>query len=482
MYFDRRFILTALAATVVALAAPAAAQVAPQPLQPLTMTSQPGPRQFRVERQGVFNKTKVRYDVELVETIVKDGAGKPSASLLSTAYVAKDVADPSRRPVIFAFNGGPGGAAEFLRFGALGPKIFPSGKPNTPLADNPLSPLDAADLVFLDPPETGYSRTLPGGNPDRYYSIDGDSEVMSQAVVDWLRAHHRLSSPVYLLGESYGTMRAVAMARDLAREPEKIEVAGLMLAGNSLGYGQKGQMPDILFTANALPMMASVAWNYGKIDNKGQTWTQAVDKARRFARTTYIDALMQGYELDDATREAVVRQLPALIGIPERYFREHHTIVVKDFLSELLRDRGLVVDGNNGRETHPAGGDHDRSNPFPAWGRAMDAYVADDLRISGMPPYIPADMTLNPKWNYYTAGAMALDVTLAKAMRDNPKLRVMLVQGRYDTLTTIGNSEYIMRQADLDRSRYSIAYYDAGHNLAPQPEILNAIHGFVEAR
>jgi len=191
---------------------------------------------------------------------------------------------------------------------------------------------------------------------------------------------------------------------------------------------------------------------------------------------------MQGYELSDSSREAVVRALPSIIGIPERYFRDNHTIVVKDFLSELLRDEKLVLDGNDGRLTHPAGGAEARVDPLLAWNRAMDDYVAKDLKFGGLPGYEAVNLTLNPRWNYYTAGAMALDVTLATAMKDNPQLRVALVQGRHDTLTTLGNSEYIMRQADLDRRRYSILYYDGGHNVAPVPEIMNAVREFVQPK
>lgn len=462
-----------------ALAGPAAAQYPPPALKPLTMTSEPG-RLLTAERQGVFNKTPVRYDIELEETIVKDAAGRPTASLYALGYVAKGVRNPETRPVIFAFNGGPGGPAVYLNFGSLGPRIFPSGQPRTQLVDNPSSPLDAADLVFLDPPDTGYSHTFPGVDAKQFYSIDGDSEALSQVVVDWLRVHHRASAPVYLLGESYGSMRAVAMARDLMRGPAKVNVGGVILAGNSLGYFQKGQMPDVLYWANALPMEASVAWSHGKIDNKGQTWAQAVDKARLYARTKYISALMQGYRLDDETRAEVIHDLPAIIGIPESYFREKHTIVVRDgdFLRELLKPEGRVVDGDDGRLSAPAG-PQERSRYFSDHARMLSTLMATDLKFTGLPDYVPINTSVSRVWNFYTAGAMALDVTLAKEMKDNPNLHVMLAQGRFDTRTTIGNSEYIMRQADLDWSRYVEVNYDGGHSMAPEPEILSAIRRFV---
>jgi carboxypeptidase C (cathepsin A) len=380
----------------------------------------------------------------------------------------------------------------FLRFGSLGPKILPStlgseaadAKPI--LVDNPLSPLDVTDLVFVDPTDTGFSHTLPGVSTRQFNSIDGDSEATTQLVINWLRVHHRLDSPVYIYGESYGSMRAVAMTRDLARSTPKIVVAGLMIGGNSLGYFQKGQMPDILYEANALPMMASVAWHYGKIDNQHQTWEQAVDKARFFARTQYISALIMGFSLDSATRENVIRQLPDIIGIPESYFRKHNTIVVKDFCAELLRDSGLVIDRDNGLRTMPASAPPQKfADVIRRYGEYMDFYAANELGVVGLGGYQtihPDIVRLGGEWNYLTAGAMALDVTLATVMKENPKLRFMMTQGRYDTLTTLGNSEYIIAQTDIPLDRYTEAYYDAGHSLKPLPEVMTAIHKFIENR
>ncbi len=475
----------ALSAAAISLASPVAAQFAPKPLAPLTMTAVSAQPVFTADHVGTFNGKRVRYRSEVAETIIADRDGKPAAHLFSYAYIAQTTVKAAARPVIFAFNGGPGGSSVFLHLGALGPKILPMalnpGDPIVPgngLIDNPQSPLDVADLVFLDPVETGLSHLEPGADGRPFYSIDGDSEAMSRQVINWLTMHGRLDSPVYIYGESYGTMRAVAMGRDLARGAPALRVAGLLLGGNSLGYFQKGQMPDILFAANALPMMASVAWYHGAIDNKGQTWRQAVDKARAFAETDYVAALMQGYQLDDATRDAIVRKLPSIIGIREAYFRDKHTIVASDFLRELLRDRGLLVDGNDGRKTIPANAERSPP-PFQRYADAFETYLRGPLGVADVKPYQPVNMALNPVWNYYTAGAMALDVTLSKLMLDAPAMRVMLVQGRYDTLTTLGNSEYIMRQANLDWHRYQIAYYDGGHSLIAQPEIMSAIRRFV---
>lgn len=476
----QRFRRGAFGALLLTIAAASLAQVSPPELQPLSMTSEPGPRAFRVERSGRFNGKRVSYTIEVAETLLRDASGQRTASLFSCSYIATKSA--ANRPVIFAFNGGPGFASAWMNFNALGPKILAReldvGVARLPLVDNPLSPLDVADLVFPDPVDTGYSYNLSESSKSQFYSIDGDSEAMSQLVINWLRTHGRLSSPVYLIGESYGTMRAVAMVRDLARGAPAVKVAGVMLAGNSLNYRQRGRIPEVSFKANALPMMASVAWYHGRIDNKGQTWAQAVGKAQSFARGPYVGALMMGYRLDEKTREEILRQLPSLIGIPESYFRKNHTIVVADFKSELLRDKGLVLDGDDGRITHLADEPGDRN--IDLYRKAMEGY-ASELGVTGLGGYNALNLALNPRWNYVTAGAMTLDVTLAQAAKDNPALRIMLVQGRYDTLTTIGNSEYVMAQSDLPWERYVQVNYDGGHMLIAQPEAMSAIRTFVSA-
>jgi carboxypeptidase C (cathepsin A) len=368
------------------------------------------------------------------------------------------------------------------------------------LIDNPDSVLDAADLVFVDPIDTGFGRSMPGA-ADEFVSVDADSEAMSQFVINWLRTHERMASPKYVLGESYGTLRAIAMARDLARSDPKVVLDGVILAGQAITFAQNGRVPHPIFTALDLPMMASVAWHYGKIDNENQTWDEAVQKARAFAYDQYLPALARGYQLDRATFDRIVQQLPGLIGIPENYFRTNNTIAVMDFNSELLRDRGLVLDRNNGLETLPApppdtqakdnesaakeSADKARSKPYPysAFRRNMERYATEELGATGLGTYEP---TTPPRegarpWNFFTTGAPALDVTLVTVLRECPKMRVLVLQGRYDTLTDIGATEYVMSQTDLPRDRYNISYYNGGHMLAPEPEALNPLRSFMSA-
>jgi carboxypeptidase C (cathepsin A) len=459
----------------------------PPPLAPLGMKGVDGAHVFNTEHSGVFGGAHIRYRATVAETVIEDPGAVPAADLYSFSYVAHGIRNPASRPVMFIFNGGPGASSVFLHLCSLGPRILrdctPAGtsNPTTPLIDNPESPLDVADLVFIDPTDTGWSHTLPGVSPGQFHSVDGDSDEVTAFILWWLRKHDRSGSPVYVYGESYGSMRGVAVVRDLERSKPKVAVAGLMLGGFAISFGRGNGTPDPIWEALRLPTVASMAWHYGKIDNKHQTWEQAVDKAAEFARTQYVGALMLGNQLDAATRRRIIERLPALSGIPQSYFISHHTIEVGDFADELLHDRGLVLDGNNGLWTHAVGAKRPK-NGYIAYSNGIARYARGELRVRGLGPYeiiTPNDLEVFEAWNFRTSGAPSLEVTLAQAMRNDPHLRLMVVQGRYDTQTQVADTRYVLDQTDVPRERLTMAYFDGGHMLEPQPEVMRAIRSFM---
>lgn len=461
----------------------------PPPLAPLVMRGVSGPHVFTTEHSGVFNGRRVRYDATVAETVIEDPGKVPAADLYSISYIARGAGNAAARPVMFIFNGGPGAASVFLHLCSLGPKILrdctPAGtaNPATPLVDNPASPLDVADLVFIDPTDTGWSHTLPGVSPAQFHSVDGDSDEVTALIAWWLRTHHRLTSPVYIYGESYGSMRAVAVARDLARSTPKIAVSGLLLGGFAISFSRGSGTPDPVWEALRLPTAASMAWYWGKIDNKNQTWAQAVHKAMAFARTQYVGALIQGHALDPATRDRIIKRLPALCGIPASYFRSHHTIKVGNFANVLLRDRGLVLNGNNGMWTRPAGSKPPKDR-YIAYARGMARYARRDLHVHGLGDYhiiTPNDSRVFEAWHYRTSGTPSLEDTLSREMRHNPRLRLLVLQGRYDTQTQVADTLYVLDQTDIPRTRLTIAYFNGGHMLEPRPAVMRAIRSFVAA-
>jgi carboxypeptidase C (cathepsin A) len=189
------------------------------PLMRPVAAGQNTPRSFVTKHTGGFNGQRINYLATVGETILQNETGTATASFVSISYVRADENDKARRPVIFAFNGGPGSSSVSLHMGALGPKrlVFPADlnaeiAPPYQLVDNHYALLDVADLVLIDPVETGYSRLLPGAKRESFFSAIGDAKAVAQFIQAWLKANGRESSPKYVVGESYGTIRAVLVA------------------------------------------------------------------------------------------------------------------------------------------------------------------------------------------------------------------------------------------------------------------------------
>lgn len=463
------------------------------PLTPLVMRGADGTHVFTSLHTGVFNGKRVRYKAVVEETVIElaeNGDQIPAAHLYTMSYLAKGQDAQDDRPVMFIFNGGPGASSVFLHLCGLGPKklrhcnphAFTS--PNVRLVDNHRSPLDVVDLVFVDPTDTGWSHTLPGVNPQRFHSVFGDSDSVTALIVWWLKKHERLDSPVYIYGESYGSMRAVAVARDLARSEPQVIVDGLLLGGFAITFGSGGSGTDPLWEALRLPAVASLAWHYGKIDNQNQSWVEAVKKASAFARTEYLGALIQGYSLETEKRKHIIERVSELSGISASYFISHHTLLVSNFKSALLHEEGRVMNGGNGLWSHPS--EEERpEHPYAAFSSAMNSYAREFLNVTGISPYhvtTPNGMRVFRKWNFRIRAAPDLSYTLAKEMREHEKLRLLVIQGRYDTQTQLGHTRYILNQTDLPRQRFAISYFNGGHMLEPKPDIMEVIRQFVLSR
>lgn len=181
------------------------------------------PHRFESSGQARINGQKVHYRAVVEETFATDADGQRTASLVTTSYFRDSVSDADSRPVIFVFNGGPGSAGLWLQMGLVGPRRIdfedPINPPTVPpwrLVDNEESLLDVADVVIFDPPGTGYSRVLPAGKPEDFYGTRQDARLTLDFVRDWIRRHGRFNSPRFLLGESYGTIRAVVVAKLMA--------------------------------------------------------------------------------------------------------------------------------------------------------------------------------------------------------------------------------------------------------------------------
>ncbi|MCK5745535.1 MAG: hypothetical protein KAH44_04935, partial [Oricola sp.] len=306
--------------------------------------------------EGVFNGENVTYTATLSEAVIKNEAGEPTAVLSSTAYVRTGAADAAARPVVFIWNGGPSAASVTLHMAGLGPKrlVIPAD-PETPIAppftyeDSPHALLDLADLVFVDPVETGFSRLLKEDERSYFYSTTGDAASVTDYIRQWLTENGRTQSPVYVLGTSYGSIRAPLVAGMLAKTDTP--AAGLVIfsqAANLIEVVQRKH--SIVGYAVNMPQIAAIAHYHGKTAYQNKTVFELIDDAYAYFMGDYLKALAAGRALSDKEKRKVARTLEKFTGIAADYYVEHDLRITKgEFRQLLFKDQGLVLTANDSR-------------------------------------------------------------------------------------------------------------------------------------
>ncbi|MDP1875883.1 S10 family peptidase [Phenylobacterium sp.] len=449
---------------------------------PATSQAEASAKRFVTQHAGVFGGRALTYEATASETVLQDAKGVAAATLFSFSYVEK-AAQPNR-PVVFIFNGGPGSSSVWLHLGMAGPRqvdfadeVNPPTVPPFALKDNPNALLDVADLVFIDPPGTGYSRVLPEGRTEDYYGVNQDALAVAKFISEWLSRNDRWNSPKFVMGESYGTTRAAALATTLMGGPTSpsgelgaITLNGVLVLGPSMG----GPGGDHLHGAN-LAAMAATAWYHRPELRQGRSLDAAVEAARSLASGPYMRALYLGNALPAADQQTLAEQLGALTGLPAQTWLTHRLrISLSAFSRELLKDKGLQVGAYDSRYVLPlkaAGADPVADDPAmgqytPAFVGAMSTYMARELKVRMETPYIPiAFAQVNSKWDYGPGGPRGRDAAaeLAQALRRNPSMRLFVAAGHYDLVTTVGAAEYALNQADLPPGRVTMKAYPSGH-------------------
>jgi carboxypeptidase C (cathepsin A) len=418
--------------------------------------------------EGVFNGKAVRYDAVVEPFVTLDLAGKPAARLVATAYIAAD-AGP-QRPVLFVFNGGPIGATTPLHMGMFGPRrlAIPDDLKADPktfkVVDNAYSPLDVADVVIFDPANTGYSRTLPGVDPASQFSTKADSRQLAQLVQGWIKTHNRQGSPIYLVGESYGTMRAPEAAHQL--QHTDTPVSGLFLLGEAVNIIEYAQRRDnIISYAVSLPTLAAIGWSHGKVERKGRSFDQFIADARDYGGGEYLSVLFLGNRAPPGRKRAAARRLEEFTGLPAETFLKADLKVSKtQYQRELIP--GSVLDTYDARYVELAGG------RGPAFG--YDAAAIDHFRTFLNVPaqagvYSTEMPNLGYDWEFADQKTPFGDWPWVNYVRDimveNPKFRVFVGNGYYDTQTTIGAMDYLAAQSAWPKDRVRTRYFQGGHMM-----------------
>ena len=454
-------------------------------------TPVPEPTRFVTEHRARFNGEQITYTATAGETYVRDKEGKPKASIFTFAYVRNDVPDGASRPVTFLWNGGPGSASLWLHMGTYGPKrvSVPSdagypGPPPYPVVSASETILDVTDLVFVDPVGTGFSRAVGDHESTEFWGLNEDARSMAEFIQAWVTENGRWNSPRFLLGESYGTTRAAAVANILESEL-MLALNGIIFVSQALDY--QGSTPyirdNIIAHITYLPTMSAAAWYHGKVEPRPESLELFLDESRRFATEELLPALFKGSSLTDDERENVRDRLAYFTGLSPGYVEQANLRVQgRRFAKELLRDEGLsiglldaryVSDEIDDLAADPDGdaADHAISAAFKA---ALMDYMREELGVDWSRPYLaPADDELSDNWRYRTVPdgqsyePMFVNTAreLASAMSVNPSLDVLVASGYYDLVTPFFDAEYTLGRHDIPRDRVRYTYYGGGHMM-----------------
>ena len=484
----------ALALVLLSATAPAAFAQAPAPA-----VEQASPIRFASHHSGTFNGKKIKYLATVGETVVRNDKGEPYVRFVTTSYVAEGVKDQAARPVIFLFNGGPSTASAWLHMGAFGPRrIAPPQNPTAEIpkpykvVDNTYTVLDVADLVFIDPPETGFSRLLPSGKRADVYDVEGDAAAVSRFVEAWLKANGREASPKYLLGESYGTLRAAVMAGELSKT---MPLDGVMLLGQAVNMVETSQRPAnaVSFGTN-ITALAAIAAYHGRADTKGKSISDFVDDAYEFGMGDYLQALVKGAEFPEAERRRIAQRLEEFTGVSAEYYLAHDLIITKvDFVRELLKDKGLVLGMYDARYAGPAAAPGQR--PADPFGKVMDMVqpsLAEHLtKELGVTLPIGEYRMAAPEtrdWDWSPTSGIGgpfndfdYQANFGLALQANPKFRLMIGTGLYDTTTTVGPARYLKAKGVLPPERVTLREYEGGHMTYTNEDALKALANDVRA-
>jgi carboxypeptidase C (cathepsin A) len=444
------------------------------------------------ESSIVLNGRTLKYHaiaefIPVVAGGLDEKRGEPEAAVFTTAYFLDDT-DRATRPVCFVFNGGPGSASIWLHLGALGPKrvvILEDGTMPPPpytVTDNQESWFEHFDLVFVDPPHTGYSITASEAARKKMLSVDGDVDALAECIRTWLGRHRRWSSPVYVAGESYGTTRGAALADKL--QDIGVALSGLVLVScamdlQSIVFAPRNDLPYALF----LPAFACVAQYHGKLKGRlGESPEAARTAAEQYVHDEYLGALHAGSRLSKTERRRVTQRVAELTGLAPSLVEEQN-LRIKDtrFFVELLRDRGQIVGRLEARVTGPMAASRSHEWEFDPgveaivapYTMAAHAYMSESLGVDTQARYEVLSMEAHKQWNWNRGeekgnSFACTSPDLSRAMRRNPHLRVLVASGHYDLGTPFSASNWSLAQLDVPPevfARVEHHYYDAGHMM-----------------
>ena len=465
------------------------------------------PKQSESEGSVTIGGKSIDYKAVAGTLILEDKKGEGTASIFYAAYFKKGT-EASKRPIMFIYNGGPGSATVWLHMGAFGPKrVVTADSERTAaapygLVNNEYSLLDVSDLVFIDAPGAGFSTFADKEKgPKEYFGVDLDSQAFAQFIGKFLSKYGRWNSPKYLCGESYGTVRSALLANILQNE-KAIDLNGVILISQVLNMAMLIDFPQInpgvdLSYQLVLPSYAATAWYHKKLPNPPADLQTLLREVEAFAMGEYAQALAAGTALDPARKHAIAEKLHAYTGLPVDYIeRADLRVNGGEFEHTLQIDRGLTTGRLDSRFSGPAMDALNQSAAYDpqsaaissAYVGAFNDYVRKQLKFGQDQTYnLFAEGTF-PGWkfehkqpggDFAVPGFPNVMPDLAAAMKQNPRLHVMLNSGYYDLATPYYTADYEMRHLPIPANlagNIETHYYESGHMVYAHLPALKALH------
>ena len=441
---------------------------------------------------------RIPYTATAGTLTIRDNDGKPTASVFYTAYT-KDGAAAGNRPVTFFYNGGPGSATVWLHMGSFGPVRVTSGNPEyirpAPygVTSNPYSLLDVTDLVFIDAIGAGWSRPLGTKTGKDFWGVDQDADAFARVVARYITKNGRWSSPKFLFGESYGTLRNGAVAALL--EERGLSLNGIVYLSSIMNYGVRQPGYDANYLT-LFPGFAATAWYHNRLQNRPADLDAFLNEVRAFTSGAYAAALAKGSNISPEENRAVAEQMSAYIGIsPDYIMRANLRFDLGHFQTELLRDGRLAVGRLDSRYTLiPGDANASRPEDDPSSTAISGAYVASFMDYArhtlGYQTELPYKISAREPgfdwdWRHRAPNSNSLQTTpntaidLAATMRTNPYLKALFLNGYYDMATPFYGTEFDVSHMLLEPSlqrNVEFKYYPSGHMVYLNPDSLAAMH------
>ncbi|MFT4031151.1 MAG: carboxypeptidase [Siphonobacter sp.] len=427
---------------------------------------------------------KVPYKATTGTIPVWDEEGKAVAGIFFTYFERSDVSDRSTRPLIISFNGGPGTASVWMMIGYTGPRILKvddEGYPVQPygMKDNPNSILDIADIVYVDPVNTGFSRPVSKEVPAAklFFGVNADVKYLAEWINTFVSRYNRWASPKYLIGESYGTTRVSGLALELQSRHWMYLNGVILVSPTDLGIKRDGPANGAL----QLPYMAATAWYHNALapDLQKKDLTDYLPEVEAFTITEYLPALAMGGAIPEQKKKEIVTKVARYSGLSEKAVSQQNLgIPVNFFWKELLRDKGYTVGRLDSRyrgiDEKDAGDSPDYNSELTSWLHsftpAINQYIREelgyktDLKYYMFGPTFPWDRT-----NDHTGE------NLRSAMAQNPYLHLLVQSGYYDGACDYFNAKYSMWQINSSgklKDRMSWEGYRSGHMMYLRKEDL----------